>query len=175
MLENDKKKFILNAAFGFAISDSFRRNHIYCKKITDKQKKDFKIAIKQYLRDNLNTFIEQITVEEYINIVSAFSNHFSDRFSNILTGERLRIGTAQKLIGMFLKYLWIFGYTCKKPFLCPFDNIILQQHLRLNGKWTELDDVNQYRSIIQAALRDANGLSLAQWELQTYNRIAYNQ
>lgn len=176
MLEKHKKDFILNAVLDFTILDSFRRNQIYADNIADNTRENFKNAIKQYFKDNLQLFLNPPNINGYINMVFEFSAYFSANFVNTLANGRLRIGTSQKLIGMFLKYLWIFGYIDREPPLCPFDGEILQ-FLNLQDSWTTLDDVNIYTTIIQTAKRDADakGLSLAQWELQTYNKKVYNQ
>lgn len=92
------------------------------------------------------------------------SNHFS-----ILRNGQFRIGTAQKALNLYLKYLWCFGKIPEPPH-CPFDFQIIKKLPNYIGpSWTALNSIENYRELVIATKSVANGVSLANWELQTYN------
>ncbi len=110
-------------------------------------------------------------IDQYIHHVEEFANAMTNDFAEILHNARFRIGIAQKVIGLYLKYLWLFDLT-PEPTICPFDRIIIEGVLDMNGNWTQFDDQQTYQGIIDAALHHAEehgfGQNLAQWELSMY-------
>ena len=82
---------------------------------------------------------------------------------------RIRIGSAQKALNLFLKYLWCIGEAPEPPH-CPFDfQIISKLPPAVRCNWTELDSIETYRALVAAAKTAAAGQSLAEWELAEYN------
>jgi len=110
-------------------------------------------------------------IDQYIHHVGEFANAMTNDFAEILHNGRFRIGIAQKVIGLYLKYLWFFDLT-PEPTVCPFDRIIIEGVLGMDGNWTQFDDQQTYQGIIDAALQHAEehgfGQNLAQWELSMY-------
>lgn len=101
-----------------------------------------------------------------------FSNHGSAVGGSVLSADGYRIGIAQKLLNLQLKYLWCFGDVPEPPH-CPIDRVMINK-TRLKGQvaWTKIKDLNTYRQVI-AALKEAaspSGLSLARWEFESYDR-----
>ena len=106
-----------------------------------------------------------------------------------LNGGRLKFGRAQKLLNMYLKYMW-----CKNnitPPHCPFDNIIISRLVserafgergtltrlqRQKGHenvrhWTKSDNPRDYRIWLAAARKAIKGeyRSLSEWELVAFS------
>ena len=71
-----------------------------------------------------------------------------------------------------LQYLWCDDEILMPPH-CPFDNVIISNLSGCKGiRWTSLDDITQYKCIVNAATaacEKAGSESLAQWELETCN------
>ncbi len=84
--------------------------------------------------------------------------------------KQFKIGRAQKLINLYLKYLWVAGEIQTPPPHCPFDAIILEKLGKVE-KWTKTDAIAQYKCWVDAACKAAKkeNLSIAEWELVKYN------
>ena len=90
----------------------------------------------------------------------------------ILGPQGYKIGVAQKLLNLQLKYLWCLGLAAEPPH-CPIDRVVIgKSSLRNQVAWTQITDIDEYRRVILAlkALADQVGQSLASWELHTYDR-----
>ena len=109
--------------------------------------------------------------EGHIKTIKEISSWASRRYGEILADGRLRLGIAQKLLNLHLKYLWCWGIIPEPPH-CPFDrNIINKLGYVDEVSWTEMDDVRIYRKLVKAARRAAGDrLSLARWELEEFKR-----
>jgi hypothetical protein len=85
--------------------------------------------------------------------------------------RRFRIGSAQKALNLFLKYLWCLGEVREPPH-CPFDRRIIERLPKgVQCNWTQCNDIEHYNRWVAAAQEEAkkDSLSLAQWELCTFN------
>jgi len=91
--------------------------------------------------------------------------------TEVLVELGYKYGAAQKLLNLFLKYLWCLG-TIAEPPHCPVDRIIIGQTRYKERNWTEIVRRSEYEEIIEDIRRLANreGTSIAQWELSTYSR-----
>ncbi len=99
------------------------------------------------------------------NIV-ALSNDLSRNFGDVLINSKLRIGTVQKALNLYLKSLWCLGLLPTPPH-CPLDGIVLQR-VKIKGNWTELDCIETYKTWIdQVKLHsEARGFrNISEWEL----------
>jgi hypothetical protein len=87
----------------------------------------------------------------------------------VLENRRFRIGSAQKALNLYLKYLWCLGKICSPPH-CPFDRQIIASLPNYTGpSWTKLVREEDYRALVEAAKAKAQDSSLAAWELRIYN------
>ena len=103
------------------------------------------------------------------NNIVAFAASLSASHGETLLDGRFRIGSAQKALNLFLKYLWCVGDIPEPPH-CPFDFQIIQKlPAAVRCNWTSLDSVEVYRALVAAAKAAAVSRSLAEWELTEYN------
>ncbi len=96
----------------------------------------------------------------------------SIEFGQILKSNRFRIGTAQKILNLYLKYLWVLGWI-PEPLHCPFDSIVITElGLDPGIKFTKFDSGEDYRRLVTMAAQNAKDaeLSIAQWELKLWNQ-----
>lgn len=108
--------------------------------------------------------------EQHIKNIEDFCTWVTENYSNILRDKKLRIGIGQKIINLYLKYLWCID-KIKTPPHCPFDrNIILLLDNKNNLNWTEIDDVNIYKELVELAKNKAKSITIAEWELNSFNR-----
>lgn len=122
-------------------------------------RKGVRIAVEE-LSNSYQRGVEEAAHEENI---SKLADDISRRFGPCLSGGRFRIGTSQKVLNLYLKFLWCFGSIPEPPH-CPLDRRV-QERAKLPRvtKWTGLDNISEYHSVMQALRR--NDESLAVWEL----------
>ncbi len=164
---------------------AFQRSNLYNKSIYDELKrKDF--------RNSLHTFIKNISLTKYkekvnptehlknINRISEFSKN--SEFSYMLKNGELNFGVSQKLLNLYLKYLWCLDII-KTPPHFPVDRII-QKNLNKKAKelnikkqniisWTQVVNKEQYLKVIYYAIKineKLNYNNLAELELNLFDR-----
>ena len=152
----------------------------------EKRKGAFRKCAKQLVRD----FVEQryntsVSGDAHRKNLEKLAAQISAICPNILRDKsenknrnknengRFRIGTTQKFVNLYLKYLWA-GNKILEPPHCPFDQIILVNKLRTQAKWTRMDNIKEYKQWVDkaACLVAKNGQysSIAEWELVEYSR-----
>ena len=171
-----KNRFIENELWYLSISGAFQRNKIYAVALAEKDTKQ-KDAFKNLLRNSIFELSKQ-----YSNVVSD-EQHVSNILNLILINQnpilynngKLTFGTMQKLLNLYLKYLWCTDRLKQIPPHCPVDSIILQKSTNYKDhKWTQLDCKEKYMLYINdlRELASARGMLLAEWELDVFNRRA---
>lgn len=170
-----KDRFIQNELWYLSLAGAFQRNKVYSKDIVD-PKEHKKIAFKEKLKESVlevAKFYNQFISDDVhiANIKAIISGNAND----ILDGGRLKFGTVQKLLNLYLKYMWCIGKLEHIPPHCPVDSIILDKSTSFrNAKWTKLDCEKEYMLYVED-LREvarAKGIHLAEWELEIFNRRA---
>jgi hypothetical protein len=112
-----------------------------------------------------------IVDKDHVGNIVNLAKELSTKHADILYEGRFRIGSAQKALNLYLKYLWCVGEIPAPPH-CPFDSQIVA---RLPGyehiRWTRLDEIDMYEKLVKAArdLADRVGKTLPVWELEMYN------
>ena len=174
------------------------------KKSTEKEK--FKKNLTEWITDTLlpeyidSTVCEKRHIENIVRLsekgsnldsvlgCNILANHngeccFKDRenvggeYDHCIGKHNFRIGSAQKLLNLQLKYLWCLGMIEQPPH-CPIDSIILNVAGVTDKGWTNMNCVGCYQEMIDIMKREASKispfLSLAGWELREYseNRIS---
>lgn len=164
------KSFLRDEILALVIPGSFSRNRVYKPKATEAAKRKLAENIKALLCEYAQKYKYPVSTEVYIKDVISLADIISQRHGNHLVKKRLRIGTSQRLLGLYLKYLWALGWIQEPP-TCQFDSNIIRR-LEVDSKklnWTKLDDEDDYRRLITAAAKKAQeqgyGKNVAQWEL----------
>ncbi len=164
--DEDKTKFLTQELFILSINGAFQHNLLYNKEKSDKDKKRFRDNLETELKNIAKDYSkEEVSEEEHINRLIKFS----ERNESLLNGGKFRFGTAQKLLNLYLKYLWCWG-EIKIPPHCPFDGIILGKHLGLKDSWTKSNKTEDYLAWVNAAKEKAGKLKIAEWELKVFQR-----
>jgi len=142
----------------------------------NKQKEIFRKSFGQEL-DNIVTdrgyrTLYNVTQEEHAKNISTLADTLTERHCDILRNGRFRIGSAQKGLNLYLKYLWCAGEIIAPPH-CPIDGgLIVKLGSAFRGNsWTQIDDIEQYKKVIAAAQNKGKkeAKSLAEWELHYWN------
>lgn len=160
---------------GNTFSAAFQRNPVYHETVITgdprrRQLREF-IAQKLVLIYQKSRADGEITEEILIKHITDLKQTVSAAYGPHLADGQLRIGTCQKLINIYLKFCWCLIPDFPEPPHCPVDRIILQElQAPFNYlSWTQLDDINEYKSIINQIRGVANNGSIAKWELLAYN------
>lgn len=177
---NKKDEFLLAELMQFTISASFQtRNKDF--PIYNYENLDLNSA--KYLRNDIKDFLiryminyESIDENDHIAKIKELSDIISRKHSKILNNGRFRIGISQKIINLFLKYMWTIG-KIDMPFHCPIDNIIKTKVLKglKNIKlkdWTEFDTIKDYLKYIEIIRMKSieTNKTIAEWELDNWTR-----
>ena len=108
--------------------------------------------------------------EAHCEYIESLSNRATREHSVCLRKGKLRFGVAQKLVNLYLKYLWVADLVEEPPH-CPIDGIV-RDLAGLDYNWITDDSRCQYERVIAALKRRAHPKSLAVWELQEFRRRA---
>ena len=164
--------------------------HAYEKRI-GASKDAFRECAKQLVRD----FVEQryntsVSGDAHRENLEELAAQISAICPNILRNEnenenengRFRIGTTQKFVNLYLKYLWA-GNKIPEPPHCPFDRIILVNKLRTQAKWTRMDNINEYEQWVDRwvdkvaclVAKNKQYSSITEWSIAEWELVEYNQ
>lgn len=170
MDNRSKKKFIDDEIWILTFGGGFQRANIYKKNVTDLGKNELRTYIREYVRKVVEASYAKGCLSDtaHSKIISRFCDDVSLNFKEILKGGRLKIGIGQKILNLYLKYLWCLGIIPEPPH-CSFDRIIISK-LGLDVNWTKLDDIGQYNKLVSVAKTKANLKSLSEWELEVFSR-----
>lgn len=169
----DKNEFLINEFITMTLMGGLStRNKKYPIYKNGADQESFKKNLRNKLINISKNYKDQdIKEEKLINLIKKLAQETTKKYQNILHENHFRIGISQKIVNLFLKYLWSFGWI-KKPPHCPFDSIIRN---RLNDSslidWTKFDHIDDYKKYIKAAHKIASNQSksIAQWELEIWN------
>jgi hypothetical protein len=92
-------------------------------------KRDLKQSLMDYYKEiKEGNISDKMHIEKLVNINSLLSN----KYHKILFKKSFRIGVTQKVVNLFLKYLWTTNI-CSMPHHCPVDNINKPPPSKLGG------------------------------------------
>lgn len=166
-LETAKKDFINNEVLTLTIEGALERSHTYKKNTNEKQKAVFHRFTRQKLGALSRKYKSKVAEAEHVANIIELKKAITNRFDDLLKGQ-FRLGLAQKLLNLYLKYLWVLGWIPEPPH-CPFDALVISR-LRQKAKWTVLDSVDDYKQLVGAARKAAGKekISIAEWELRLW-------
>ena len=172
-MDEQKKKFLDDNFFGLTIRATFQHSKTYRNGAKEQKKNEFKRTLRELLTKLARKYSNRTTCmddDSHIKNIEYLADNLSKKYAEILAGGRFRIGSAQKALNLYLKYLWCAGYISMPPPHCPFDRKIIAELPGCNGiNWTELDCIENYKCLVEAANDKSQGVCLAEWELKEYN------
>ena len=171
-----KKQFINKELWLLTVGAAFQRANIYNSniEISDSLKSAFRDELFRIISDLVSKdYSLEISDEKHIKNIWKISEFTASEFPDILTNGRINFGVSQKLLNLYLKYLWCIGEVGTPPHF-PVDRII-QQKLKVPQiiAWTKIENEKPYNEIISHArnvLQNTEYSSLAELELNLYQR-----
>ena len=145
-------------------------------KIADKDKKSLKKTIKKELEKIGQNYTNTVSEEDHIKNIETLSREITKEHGEILKNGQLRIGTAQKLLNVYIKFLWSLNpEQIKNPIHCPLDRIVLKK-IGCNDSWTMMERIDEYEDKIDKIRNyfEKKGInkSIAEWERDLWNEEA---
>lgn len=170
-----KNKHISDLIWTATKQGGFQRSHIYIKKedgtVSPEERKALQKHIKVYCFENLylRNKDSELKEPELLKLIRELCKKTESRFSAILKDRQFQFGNAQKFVNLYLKLMWIVGDTDSPPHF-PVDRII-QRGFRSVKSWTNMNETQYLEVIREAESKRKKGQSLADWELETYDKI----
>jgi hypothetical protein len=169
MIVEKQKEFLEDAFLSLTVRYALQRSKTYQKGAKGPNKDRFRCALKCQLRELGRQYVINVDEDSHIENIKRLAENLSEGFPDILEGGRFRIGSAQKALNLYLKYLWCADQISMPPH-CPFDDLIISELPDCSDiKWTTLKDIEEYRCLVRAARKRAGEIPLAQWELEVYS------
>jgi hypothetical protein len=132
--------------------------------------------LKGYIDNTIIPSYKTGKVSDDLHIANIKSvQQYTSNFDTLLTNGKFNIGVSQKLLNLYLKYLWCLDLILEPPHF-PVDRII-QEKLQYKPliAWTKIETEEEYMSIINFArtkikLDDEFSNSLPIIELNLFSR-----
>ncbi len=176
-LDQSKITFLESQFWILTIGAAFQHTGIYKKELENNYAASKqKIIFRQQLQTEVIALAkkyQQETISEVQHIENIES--ITKIESNLLALDHLPFGIAQKIVNLYLKYLWCAGLIQEPPH-CPIDRVI-QQHFKLPiVNWTAIEFTKEkYKSIIKVLQAKNISTSLAQFELIEYQKANFKE
>lgn len=169
-LVNNKLKFVLNEIKMNSWAASVQHNKVYIESASQKERRDFRLSITGFIDGLVFPYYkEEIDENLHIKNLVNIQNEANVNFSTILNDGVHRLGTIQKYFNLYLKYLWCLNKIYTPPH-CPVDKIILMEAGNRSTAWTKMETIDEYKTAIEEIKGKANGIPLAEWELDVWQR-----
>ena len=173
-----KDKFIRDEIYKLSWSAAVGRSKIYKENIGESERLEIKNVVQSFIDNNFISYYQNAVNDKTHNQnIINLSKEVSKKFNTILYDNVFSIGTSQKVLNLYLKYLWCMDKIQTPPHY-PIDGIIFNilakksltkdQRNIFSISWTKLNDIDEYFKIIQKA-RTIVGSNLSSWELKYWS------
>lgn len=152
---------------------SLQRNPTYNDRVQHYDRERLRRAVREKLQKLESSYSLPVSDEEHTKNIVEISDFLSTEFGHLLIGGRFRIGTSQKALNLFAKFLWCLKDNWPIPPHCPLDGRILKL-VSIYKPWTKLDSIQVYTRWINRIRNHASIMdfsSIAEWELNAWNRL----
>ena len=171
-MNNLKIEYLNKEVWILSFGGAFQRANVYKKNIDENLRKEFRksiqLKIEEYVKKDYTH--QSPTSDQHCNNLIDIKKWTDKNFSQILSANEIKLGVVQKLLNLYLKYLWCLGKVSKPPH-CPIDRIIISKlDIKNPPNWTTLNDIRDYMYIVEKITQNANGIDIADWELEAFER-----
>ncbi len=165
----EQKAFLRREVFSLTLNATAQRSQLYRPNTPEVLRLPLQKSLRTALDEMADSYLDAVAEVTHVANIERLANELSAKHPEILVGKRFRIGTAQKALNLYLKYLWCLREVAEPPH-CPIDAVVLRYVPTCREvRWTKLDSIEEYRHIIASAKIAAEGASLARWELALYS------
>jgi hypothetical protein len=164
-----QQRFLDDECFQLTVAAAMQRNEIYAVPVDHPSRVDVRASLRVRLRELDSQYAAFVSDDAHETNIVALAEGLSRAHGAALRGGRFRIGSAQKALDLHLKYRRGRGLVPEPPH-CPFDVIVIQAMRPRPAvpTWTQIDPIDDYRTLVAAARAIAALRSLAQWALALY-------
>ncbi|OGZ62987.1 MAG: hypothetical protein A2998_01080 [Candidatus Staskawiczbacteria bacterium RIFCSPLOWO2_01_FULL_37_25b] len=169
-MEKNKEEFIKSQIFSLTIMGGLSRGYpVYEKAVLETDKNNFKKFLEETLKSYGKLYEKEVEENEHIKNILKLKKVATEKFGKIFKDKKFRLGRAQKVLNLYLKYLWTLGRIPKPPH-CPFDSVIISKLGKevKNITWTKLDKEEDYKRLVEVARKISHD-NIASWELEYWN------
>lgn len=167
-----KEAFLKNEFWTLTFGAAFQRANVYKENVADNLKRDFKIKTRAFIENSLLSHYlnNEVSDEIHIDNINSLSC-FTEQFQSILQNGKLNFGVSQKMLNLYLKYLWCHNKISEPPHF-PVDRRIQENiGFRPIVSWTKFDDSTDYMRIINFVRKENNEFpTIAEFELKYFER-----
>ncbi len=173
-------RFLDRETFTLTVNGAIGRNPTYRMDATEEGRRAFREALEAWLGAQIDEYrAGPVDDVRHTDNIEALSSELSARHDEVLLDGRLRIGTAQKALNLYLKYGWARGLIHEPPH-CPIDSFVLAEiekcpkdvgcEICYGTTWTKIVTRYEYLHFVDKAREaaEARGLSLSRWELEVW-------
>ncbi len=163
-------RFVHSEILTMSMIAAFAHVGVYASGTTDEERRDLQKTLKRELRRLSDQYRNRLSDDQHLENIKTLATTITNEHRPILKDGVFRIGPAQKVLNLYLKYLWCFDRIAEPPH-CPLDARILAKAPELSEKrWTRLDSADEYIKCIHALRKIAGAESLAQWECEQFEQ-----
>lgn len=160
---NELHKFLFNEICALCFQAGVGRlKNVYVKK-DEERRRAWRCRVKEELRKELGNPIRG----NHSDRIQGFIDNIKDDV--VLKNGVLTFGVAQKILNLFLKYIWALGWT-SEPASCPVDSRILRKIGMSNIRWSKMTR-EQYDAVMNCINTSAGERSHALWELEEFEAM----
>jgi len=166
-----KKHFLRLIALSNTQGSSFQRANVYAPKVSDERRNAFVKQFKSKLVALERVYEQPVSPDQHLKNIEEFANSLSISFPDVLLGNQMRTGIAQKAVNLYLKFLWCYGWIPEPPH-CPIDRIVLEK-VGDYGSWTKIDSIQEYLEKIKKIEAKKGDKSFSEWECELWENENY--
>jgi len=168
-LEYLQKDFLSHEFFVMSWSGASQHNRIYRNGISEKQKVNFRCFLFEKIRKIAEKYKGKVEEDEHVKNIQGLKNSIELNYRDIINESSISFGTCQKLVNLYLKYLWVDRQITIPPH-CPIDSKILGLLGKKKISWTKVE-IDEYKGIIADIKKIIPNRSIAEWELEKFEEI----
>lgn len=145
-------RFIHRMILRNSVNAALQRAGVYAKEADTNLKNKFKDKAKEWLIKFGESYsIKEFTSEKWCDSIDELSRHLEGEFGPYLREESLKLGVAQKMVSLYLKYRWLLGEAEKKPLFAVLDRGIIRSAKIPNPpNWTQINHRKEYLRVVTA-------------------------
>lgn len=151
-----------------SLQSALQHNKTYQAGSDSRLRDAFRAKWAELICDEARSYRQPVSDRRHCETIGRISNALQAQFGRLLCDGRLRYGTSQKALNLYLKFQWRRGQITTPPH-CPVDRIVLGEG-QIDGVWTKCDSESQYMEWIDTLRSKAKPLCLADWEHEIWLR-----